>query len=125
MAGSLKWFNYTADNGNIYAVFADESNTEAVNGSSSGYNPATATAGQVPKGVSIRYGEYESPNGQRSIRVPILTPALYTTLLIDGDSITDPINSANPSLDLVRLTPEKTRRQPKISDTGLNDGDNP
>lgn len=125
MAGSLKWFNYTGDNGTVYAIFADESNVEAVNGTTSDYNPATATGGKVPKGVSIRYGEYESPNGLRTIKVPILTPTLYTTLLTDGDSIADPINSANPSLNLVRLTPELTRRQPKINDTGINDGDNP
>lgn len=62
--GSRRWFAYPADNGQVYAVNLDESNSEAtINNGGAVSNPlfvnlaATATlpVNQLPKGTKMRY----------------------------------------------------------------------
>ena len=36
MSGSIRWFNYTSDNGQTYALSGDKSNIQAVNPSGAG-----------------------------------------------------------------------------------------
>jgi len=120
MAGSLKWVVYTDDFGTAYALFADESNTEAVN-TGGDYTGTPALVDALPRNVRPRYGVYGNADGSRIIRCPILTPADYLALPASHPTIPDPITPAT-TLTLQRLRPE-IRRLPVPNDTGLQDGD--
>lgn len=120
MAGSLKWFSYTDDNGAIYGLFADESNVEAVNvGGDYTGDPVLVDA--LPRNVTPRRAFYGTSAGDRVISIPVLTPARLTALPTEVPTITDPLNSA-ATLQLLRVRPE-VRRLPIPNDTGLQDGD--
>lgn len=122
MAGSIKWFIYTTDNGQDFAIEADESNVEAFAAGTQDY-PDTGTPPiyAVPRNVVPRSATFVSPDGRRTIKVPVITPTIYNA--INGTStMPDPITPANPDLKLSFKTPEKIRL-PKGEDTGLNDGD--
>lgn len=120
MAGSLKWFQYTDDNGVIYALFADESNVEAVN-SDGDYTGSPPLVDAVPRNVQVRRAVYGSTDGTRVISIPVLTSERLSTLSASVPTITDPITPAN-TLTLLRIRPE-IRRLPIPNDTGLQDGD--
>lgn len=123
MAGSIKWFVYTDDGGNNYAIKLDESNTEAVNGSAQDFLPdATLTAG-VPRNIKPRFVTYANIDRTRNIRCVPLTQTIYAGIL-NGNipTIPDPI-TVGESLSLIRLDGEK-RTLPFGQDTGLDDGDN-
>lgn len=122
MAGSIKWFVYTLDQGGDFALEADESNIEALAAGTQDY-PDTGTPPilAVPRNVTPRYAVFQSPSGQRRIKVPIITQTIYNAL--NGTStIPDPINANGDDLRLIYKRPEVIRL-PKGSDTGLNDGD--
>lgn len=120
MAGSLKWFQYTDDLGSIYALFCDESNVEAVNGAVD-YTGTPLLVDAVPRNVRPRYAVYGTTDGLRTIKVPVMTPTIYTGLSGSAPTIPDPITSGI-TLVLLRIRPE-IRRLPIPNDTGLQDGD--
>jgi hypothetical protein len=120
MAGSLKWFPYTDDDGAIWALRLDESNTEACNGDVD-YTGTPVLTNSVPRNVRPRFAVYASPDGARNLRITILTPELYQGLAAATPIIPDPF-AAGGILRLVRQRPEQ-RRLPVAGDTGLNDGD--
>lgn len=121
MAGSLKWFSYTDDNGSIWALFADESNVEALHGSDGDYTGTPPLVDAVPRNVTPRRAFYGTTDGTRVIAIPVLTSAVYSALPTNTPTIADPINSAL-TLVLLRVRPE-IRRLPIPNDTGLQDGD--
>lgn len=121
MAGSLKWFIYTDDAGENYAIKLDESNTEAVNGELQDFLPdATITAG-VPVNVKTRRVYYANAARTRVISCVPLTPTIYSGI-VNGNILTipDPIDAG--TLSLIRLEGER-RVLPYGQDTGLTDGD--
>lgn len=120
MAGSLKWFPYTDDNGSIWALFADESNVEAINGALD-YTGTPPLVDAVPRNIQVRSAFYGTTDGLRTIKIPVLTPALYTALPATTPTIDDPITDGI-TLVLLRIRPE-VRRLPIPNDTGLQDGD--
>lgn len=120
MAGSLKWFNYTDDNGAIYALFGDESNIEAVN-TGGDYTGTPALVDAVPRNVTPRRAFYGAIDGTRVISIPVLTPARLLALPTEVPTIPDPIDDTL-TLVLLRVRPE-IRRLPIPNDTGLQDGD--
>lgn len=123
MAGSLKYFIYTANDGEQFALLADESNVEATSGTTVDYLDATAIPYWLPPNVQPRSAVYSSADGTRNIVIPIMTQALFVG--IQGGAtptITDPI-AGTGDLTLTRLTPEIITRLPKGIDTGLLDGD--
>lgn len=120
MAGSLKWFPYTDDFGSIYALLADESNVEAINGALD-YTGTPVLVDAVPRNVNVRNAIYGTTDGLRSIKIPVLTPALYAGLNTATPTIPDPLGSGL-TLVLQRIRPE-VRRLPIPNDTGLQDGD--
>lgn len=122
MAGSIKYFEYTLDNGDIFALAADESNVEAVMGSAGDYDAESTVEYHLPANVTPRYGVYSNPAKTRNIRIPVLTAAAYNTLQADTPTITDPI-AGTGTLTLTRKTPEVIRLLPIAEDTGLTDGD--
>ena len=54
MAGSIKWFVYTTDSGQDFALKADESNLEAVNGSVQDMPGTATTTFALPRNVKPR-----------------------------------------------------------------------
>ena len=121
MAGSLKWFVYTDDFGTQYAINADESNVEAVNGTGVDYTGTPALVDAVPRNVRPRMAYYGTTDGLRTIAVPVMTTTIYNALSGTTPTIDDPITDGI-TLVLQRIRPE-TRRLPIPNDTGLQDGD--
>lgn len=123
MAGSLKWFVYTTDDGTDFALELDESNTEAVNGATQDYVPAVAIKYNLPKNVVPRSAYYRSADGTRTIRCVALTRTIYDGIPTNVSSIADPIAGGSATLGLIRVRPEVIRNLPFAGDTGLTDGD--
>lgn len=121
MAGSLKWFIYTTDAGETFALKGDESNIEAVMGTAGDYLATTTVQNALPKNVKVRRAFYSNGDRSRTISIPVLTQAAYNTIVADHPTITDPI-AGSGSLTLIRKTPEMISL-PFNVDTGLNDGD--
>jgi len=119
MAGSKRWFAYTADDGSIFGIQLDESNTEAVNGTA-GALPTGLTY-SIPRNLKVREVFYG--NSLRTIRVVVLTPAIYTAVQTNTPNIGDPITPADDLLYL-RKNGERIRGIRRI-DTGIDDGDTP
>lgn len=120
MAGSRRNFQYTADNGNIYLFGADESNTEAVNGSAAEITlPANINEG-VPRNIKMRRVYYSDLEETRIISAVAATPTVYNA---PPASIADPLDGS-VTLGFSRKAPEQVRVF-KRSDTGLTDGDSP
>jgi len=123
MAGSIKWFVYTTDGGNDYAIRLDESNTEAVNGSTQDYVDGLALVDALPRNIKARYVEYSNPTRTRVIKCVCLTPTIFGAIAANVPSvptIPDPIDDGN--LGLLAVVGER-RRLPVPYDTGLTDGD--
>ncbi len=119
MAGSIKWFRYTADSGSIFAVKLDESNTEAVNTTTGDYGATDTEINALPRNLKPRYCEYG--NAARTIRrrVVALTPTVYSGVGA-GATITDQVSGE--TLSLIRKVGE-VLSIPFAFDTGLTDGD--
>lgn len=128
MAGSLRWFAYTRDDGTVNGVFLDESNTELTN-LSTDTNISAAGLEPLPKGISPRYVILSDLSGNINRKAVILSQARYSAL----DSATDfQLTATNNSgvsatytVSPILKNAETIRRQPRAFDTGLNDGDNP
>lgn len=121
MAGSIKWFIYTTDAGDDFALEADESNVESFAAGTQDY-PDTGTPPiyAVPRNITPRYAVFVSPTGQRKIKVPVITQTIYNAL--NGTStMADPID-AGVTLSFSYKRPELIT-VPRGPDTGLNDGD--
>lgn len=112
MTGSIKWMNYTSDNGTLYAVKIDESNGEA-----GGFLDVTGTAdgGILPRGAQMRYVNAISADGiQRRFWIGAPDNALYT----DGGSIVSGGVTFNVSSRRGEQFPIV-----RAADTGQTDGD--
>jgi len=121
MAGSKKYFVYTTDSAVEFAALLDESNTEAVNGTTGDYTSTTAIEFTIPKNVRPRKAVYANAAGTRKISCTVLTQDAYTTIQTDKPTIPDPI-AGSGTLALVQKIPERVTI-PIAADTGLNDGD--
>lgn len=122
---SRRWYAYTADNGDVYAVNRDESNTELVS-TTADANNVTAGTKPLPKGITARSVIVQNGVGQQK-ECTVLTQAEYADLAT-GDAFSGTVESgvaAGTSWVIVRKNPELERRQPFNIDTGLNDGDQP
>lgn len=120
MAGSIKWFVYTTDNGTDFAIQADESNVEAVAAGTQDYVAGLNVIFAIPRNLSPRYAFYRSADGLRTLRVPILTKALFDGIVTGAPTIADPIGAG--TLTLARVRGEVVRL-PQAADTGIIDGD--
>ncbi len=120
MAGSLRNFQYTTDLGDVFLYRADESNTEAVNGTAANIVAGNLQNMGIPRNIIPRKVFYRGDDGNRTISVIAATVAIYNA---PPTTIDDPIDGEE-SLTLVRKTPERMRMYPNV-DTGLTDGDAP
>jgi hypothetical protein len=119
VAGSNKWFVYTADDGSDFALFRDESNMEAVNGGTQDYVPATAVVYALPRNVTPRRCNFSNSAGTVRRSVVALTQAIYNGILPNA-TLTDVVSGE--TLTLSSKDGERIKL-PKAADTGLTDGD--
>jgi hypothetical protein len=121
MAGSLRNFQYVADNAAIFLFKADESNTEAVNGTSANIVAANINNFGIPRNVRPRRVYYADAARQRILSAIASTITVYNT---PPATIPDPFAGGGATLTLIRKTPERITLYANI-DTGLTDGDTP
>jgi len=121
--GSQRGFSYTSDEGNVYNIRADESNTELINNTQVDFAIPSATS--LPRDTFARYVALRGSNGSTKKTV-ILTVAKYNAISI-GQQFTVPTvgeeNPAGTTFTVVRKVPERVLRRPVAVDTGKNDGD--
>lgn len=117
MAGSLRAFTYSADDGTTWALLRDESNVEAVNGA--GNNLTAAVKYKAPSNLRVRSATYANAAGTIRRKVPVLTAATFAALTA-ADTITDQVSGETLQL---RFTEGERVSLLPITDTGLNDGD--
>ena len=122
MAGSLKYFVYTYDSGDDYAIKRDESNLEAVNGAIQDFPTGAApTRLELPRNITPRYATYVSPDGNVRRNIVCLTQSIYNGLETGAPTIVD--DTSGLTLELKTKIGERIRL-PFGADTGLIDGDN-
>jgi hypothetical protein len=121
MAGSRKWFVYTTDAGDDFALQADESNVEAFAAGTQDY-PETGTPPQyaVPRNVTPRHAFFGGTSAETKIKVPIITQTIFNALN-NTSTMPDPLDAGN-TLNFINKVPEKIR-YPRGNDTGKLDGD--
>jgi len=114
MAGSLKWFSYTTDVGDVFGVFADESNAELA-GTGVDLTGQASALYALPRNVQPRFARYQDASGT------IVRKALIS---VQGTAPTTPIidPGSGASLDLTAIVGEKVRILTGV-DTGIIDGD--
>lgn len=123
MAGSIKWFVYTTDAGDDYAIRLDESNTEAVNGSTQDFVANLALKDALPRNIKPREIFYTNAARTRRIRCVALTQTIYNGAITGGvNTIPDTISGGGATLGLIGAKGEQLRL-PVPFDTGLDDGD--
>lgn len=118
MAGSLKFWTYTADDNSIFAAYRDESNIEEANEGGT-ILISTAAKYKIPSNLTPRSAVFVDLTGRIRRDIIILNPTAYAAL--DGSStITD-----QTSGEVLRLKLKKGERLtlPTLNDTALNDGD--
>lgn len=122
---SKRWYPYEADNGDVYGVYRDESNTELVSTTADGKSVTSGTV-PLPSGWVARSVVVQNADGQQK-ECCVLTLAEYADIST-SDAFAGTAESgvaAGTSWVVVRKNPEIQRRQPVNFDTGLKDGDNP
>lgn len=118
MAGSMRWFLYTANDGvSQFAIYADESNTRAVNATAPA--PAAANIYAIPRNLQPRYVTYKSADGNITRKCYALTTAALEASPVQFD---DPVSGL--TLGRANLRGENIRL-PSTVDTGLTDGTQP
>lgn len=123
MAGSIKWFVYTTDAGDDYAIRLDESNTKAVNGGTQDFTTGLATKDALPRNIKPRTIFYTNQARTRTIKCVALTQTIYNGAIGGGvTTISDPIAGGAATLGLIRARGEQINL-PVPFDTGLIDGD--
>lgn len=123
MAGSIKWFVYTSDAGDDYAIRLDESNTEAVNGSTQDYVTGLSLVDALPRNITPRATYYTNTARTRRIRCVVLTSTIYNGIIGGAvPTIADSIAGGAATLGLIEVRGEK-KVLPVPFDSGLNDGD--
>lgn len=121
MAGSIKWFEYTTNDSDTFAIKMDESNGEAVGNTD--YTSASTAVFALPRNIKPRMARYVSAdtNYSRSIPVTSNTASAGTLPATISAEIS---GSATPvTLALASFTGEQFTAIPRAEDTGLLDGD--
>lgn len=120
MAGSIKWFEYTDDEGATWAVQMDESNGEAV-GNTDYTDTSTATM-QLPRNCNPRYARYVNAAGTIARNIIVTAATANAGTLPSTIDVLDALGST-VTLVLKQFVGERMTRIPTSPDTGLIDGD--
>ena len=124
MAGSLRKFVYTSDDGTQYQIKRDESNVEILNASSDQEDGVpSGTVGNLPSGYTCRYAIlYMVANPQIKRTVPVLSHDVFSQLTGATDYSLQIVGAANSNFRISSLIGER-REGLTNNDTGQNDGD--
>lgn len=130
MPGSLRDWRYVADDGEVYAVRADESNVRLLHPAADLAVTGVGLLKRPPQNVKIRYAILKDATNLRTRKVPVLTQDTFNALNANTDYVTDnTTQGADPNpgatFNLATKFPERVRLVPKLLDTGLNDGTQP
>jgi hypothetical protein len=121
MAGSLKWFEYETNDGDVFAVKMDESNGEAV--SNVDYTTTSVAVFALPRNITPRKARYTSADGLYTRGIIVSAPGISASTLPATISA-EVSGSATPvTLSLAGFDGEKFNAIPRAEDTGLLDGD--
>lgn len=120
MAGSLKWFEYTDDEGDTWAVEMDESNGEAVGNSD--YTTSSTATMMLPRNCKPRYARYVDAAGKIARNIIVTAAGANAGSVPATISIVDALG-ATVELILKQFVGEQMTRIPAAIDTGLTDGD--
>lgn len=121
MAGSLKWFEYTTDSGDVFGVFMDESNGEALGNPD--WTDSSTGVYKLPSNVRPRRARYTSAGGQRAANIIVCDPDENITTLPATIDFAIPGDATPVVLTLREITGERILLIPRADDTGLSDGD--
>lgn len=123
MAGSLKYFSYTTDLGDDFAIFQDEDWGELMGNAAA----ADTMKYKLPGNIEPRYANYSSKSGKRTLQLIIGDDAKDLTAIPKTVTISTSNGEAagNADDDTLNLTSTVGERWKPIttSDTGLADGD--
>lgn len=117
MSGSIKWFDYTTDGGDVFGIRMDESNGELVGNTDTGATPGSIYA--LPSNIKPRTATYISPDGRTRREVVITEMENFQTL---AGSLDFQVVGGTITLNLAFTRGEVLRRITG-TDTGLDDGD--
>lgn len=118
MAGSLKFFTYTADDGTTFAALRDESNIEAANEGGT-IVISTAAKYKVPSNLRPRSAVFVDNTGRIRRDVTIMNPTAFAALT-SASTIVDQVSGETLRL---KMKKGEVLTLPNLQDTGLNDGD--
>ena len=118
MAGSLKWFKYTTNDGDTFGVFMDESNGEAVGNADFGPADAGVVTYALPRNVQPRRASYRTSDGTQAVNVIVTSPTATVGTLPSTITL-----FSGATAGLTQFTGEIYRPIPIDVDTGLTDGD--
>jgi hypothetical protein len=113
MSGSIRWFNYTSDNGQTYALSGDKSNIQAVNPSGAG-TPGTLPTVGVPKNIKVRYALFSDTTGLIRRKVPLLKQSDVAALTASTSFVP---TGETATVTITAIRGEKVNL-PKLADTG-------
>lgn len=120
MAGSLKWFEYTDDEGSTWAVQMDESNGEAIGNTD--YTETSTAKMQLPRNCKPRYARYVDAVGNIARNIIVTAANASTGSLPATIEVIDALG-ATVTLILKQFVGERMTKIPAAADTGLTDGD--
>lgn len=119
MSGSLKFFKYTTNTGDTFAVLMDESNGESVGNSDFGPTDAGNIVYMLPRNVVPRRATYRSLDGKESASI------IVTSSTANAGNVPANITlGSGTTAYLTQFVGELFRPIPTDVDTGLTDGDN-
>lgn len=123
MSGSLKLFPYLMDNGTKLHVKLDESITEAINTTITGFVAGSPVFSVASK---LRYARYASADGKTKAKGVVLTLANLATLPASFNHATVDDNGDPVEIEVFLTTTrgEKFSRATPV-DSGKTDGDQP
>lgn len=129
MVGSKKYFIYQSDDGQNWAMLADESNLESIMADDASVDVTPGNLAthryQVPRNVQKRFATFKSLDGLSVRKIYIPTQAIYqdlatSTNLLALSAYTD---AEGIQFFMTGLSPERLRPVTAAIDTGLTDGD--
>ena len=120
MAGSIKWFEYTDDEGQAWAIQMDESNGEAVGNTD--YTAASTATMELPRNCKSRYARYVDATGRLARNIIVTAAGANATTVPATITVLDALG-ASVTLFLKTFVGERMTRIPFEADTGLTDGD--
>lgn len=118
MAGSLRFWTYTADDGTLFAALRDESNIEAVNNSGV-ILISTNAKYKIPSNLKPRSAVFVDNTGRIRRDIIVLNPTAFAALT-QSTTIVDQVSGETLRL---KMTKGEIVTLPNLIDTGLNDGD--